>query len=82
MNQVYKVPSTAMVPGALSAYDLPDLVVAMSPRKTFLLGAADEKLQPLGEGALKEVYGESGGRLRVAADGETILIEAVKWCAE
>ena len=82
MNQMYKVPSTAMVAGALSAYDLPDLVVAMAPRKTFLLGATDEKLQPLGEGTLKEVYGESGGRLRVAAGGEATLIEAVKWCAE
>jgi hypothetical protein len=37
------------VAGALTAYDLPDLIGAMAPRKVLLVGLQDAKLEPASE---------------------------------
>jgi hypothetical protein len=37
----------ALVPGALTAYDLPDLIVALAPREVVLVNPLDPVGQPL-----------------------------------
>ena len=46
MNPFYKVNFSCTVPGALIAYDLPDLIGCISPRKVVLEDIKDQMLEP------------------------------------
>ena len=46
MNRFYKVNFSCSVPGALMAYDLPDLIGCISPRKVILEDIKDQMLEP------------------------------------
>ena len=91
MNQVYRIPSAAFVPGALTAYDLPDLLASLAPRKVLLMGPVDEAESPLDAVAAGETFRYpasqfqargAGSRFRIVARGEAELGELLKWCGE
>jgi hypothetical protein len=44
MNKFYEVPFSCTVPGALTAYDLPDLIACIAPGKVVLSAPADHML--------------------------------------
>lgn len=52
----------AVVPGALTAYDLPNLAEVIAPRDLLILDPVDALSQPLTEQEVKEVYTEVSGR--------------------
>src|SRR5262249_30221103 len=47
---------TNVVPGALKAYDLPDLAAMIAPRPLTIRGAVDPALKPVTKAALDEAY--------------------------
>ncbi len=46
MNRFYEVPFSAVVPGVLQAYDLPDLAAAVAPRKLLMINIKDQMNEP------------------------------------
>ncbi len=91
MNQLYKVPSTALVPGALTAYDLPDLLASLAPRTAAAAGPVDQSLLPLKPAAAAEAFRfpashyrslGAGDRLRILQPGEADLLDVLEWCAK
>ena len=78
------------VAGSLTAYDLPDLIGCISPRKIALVGLTDHMKKPASQELLYEemsfpvaAYAAKNGRenLRIIPDYEDI-IQVVKWCFE
>ena len=90
MNRYYTIPTTALVPGALTAYDLPDLIGAIAPRKVAVIGPQSQREEGLSEAEMQDVYRYAVARydslsaasnLRLALK-ESALAEVVHWCAE
>jgi hypothetical protein len=54
LNEFYKVSVASAVPGALTAYDLPDLMACISPRKIILSESTDHMLEPVSEEIIKQ----------------------------
>jgi hypothetical protein len=57
MNRFYKVPFSCFVAGALTAYDLPDLVGCIAPRRVALLDPQDQMNQPASQTLIEEELG-------------------------
>jgi len=55
MNRFYVFPTSCMVAGALTAYDLPDLLACFAPRKIAVVGPVDEKAPALSEADLLRI---------------------------
>jgi len=69
----YEVDFNWGVPGALTAYDLPDLVASIAPRKVIMAGTVDQMLDPVSFMQIKEVY-DFAQRTYKAAEAEGNLI--------
>jgi len=54
MNEFHKIPFSSAVPGAQTAYDLPDLLACTSPCNITLSESRDYLLEPESEGAIKQ----------------------------
>lgn len=89
LNTFYKVNANSLVAGALTAYDLPDLMGALAPRKFAVLGPRDHLDEPatlIEEKPFLQVafaaYQAAGSveRIRVLDSKET-LAKVVSWCA-
>ena len=90
LNKFYEMKFSCAVAGALTAYDLPDLIGCISPRKVVLVESTDHMLKPAsGELTDQElefpglVYSSKNvrGNLRVLSSYES-LASLVKWGME
>lgn len=54
MNQYYKVHFSCTVPGALKAYDLPDLIACIAPRKIAIVEPKDHMVETASEETVKQ----------------------------
>jgi dienelactone hydrolase len=64
-----------VVPGALEAYDLPDLAAALAPRPLTIRGAVDPAGKPVSQRELEEAYAAARAAYRAAgAEGSLELI--------
>ena len=84
----YEVDFSWGVAGVLKAYDLPDLIGCMVPRKVLLTGLKDHALEPASENLINQemtfprsVYSLKGvpDNLRIASSSETSG-DLVEWC--
>jgi cephalosporin-C deacetylase-like acetyl esterase len=83
MNRVYTVPTSSLVPGALTAYDLPDLLASIAPRRVAILGPRDQQMNPLTEVEAASAYAATmGASLRILVGGEQELTELVQWSGQ
>jgi hypothetical protein len=57
MNRFYEVDFSAFVAGALTAYDLPDLVGCIAPRRVALVGPQDQLKLPASQQLISEELG-------------------------
>jgi dienelactone hydrolase len=90
-NQFYTIPSTAMVGGALTAYDLPDLVASLAPRRVAILEPVDQAARPLTQNSAMKAYeypmkyyascGQEA-HLRILTGDKEDIIGMVRWCSE
>lgn len=87
MNRFYEVDFSAFVAGTLTAYDLPDLVGCIAPRKIALIGLQDQMNRPASQQLISEELGfprsafASRGlsrNLRVLSDES--IETTVDWC--
>ncbi len=78
------------VAGALTAYDLPDLIASLAPRKIALVDSKDQMKQTAGEGLIKEelafpgnVYSarNAAGNLRIIP-ATNDMASVAGWCLE
>jgi hypothetical protein len=88
---VYTVPSAALVPGALTAYDLPDLLASLAPRRVAAVTPVDQAQEVLGQAAASEHFRYTvshyrtrgaGANFRIPTQAEEGLVEAVVWGAQ
>jgi cephalosporin-C deacetylase-like acetyl esterase len=86
----YDLEYTWAVPGVLTAYDLPDLIGSLAPRKVALLRPLDQMLVPADDSLTglelafpirAYQYRQAAGHLRLAGSGEDAL-SLLKWCLE
>lgn len=92
LNQYYEFGTNCMVGGALTAYDLPDLIASLAPRKVALLNLSDQMKQPASDELLEQslAFPRSAYVLRQAADRIKILTtgddhslaEVLDWCLQ
>jgi dienelactone hydrolase len=89
-SQIYNVSANAFVAGALKAYDLPDLLASVVPRKVALMQPANAMLEPASKSSVDQTYsvarqwyGEQNAsdKLRIMQTGETDLLNAIRWCS-
>jgi len=91
MEKLYVFPTSCMVAGALTAYDLPDLLGCVAPRKIALVRPVDEKAAPLPEADLVDllqypisVYASQNRRHRLKftfSGTEGQIPDIVDWCS-
>jgi len=89
-NKYYEVSLSCTVAGALTAYDLPDLIACLAPGKIVLAELKDQMLDPtpadlvdqeLGFPRLVYANKNASGNLRIQSTPES-LVSLVKWCFE
>lgn len=87
MNEYYKAHFSCAVPGALTAYDLPDLLASIAPRQVAIAEPRDQMLNPASPDVVKEelrfprdVYAEKSASksLRIRPSLES-LVPLVNW---
>ena len=90
MNEFYKVKFSSTVAGALTAYDLPDLIGCIAPRKVVLAGLKDQMLESASVELIEQelafprtVYShkEASENLKITSSYES-LNSIVEWCFE
>jgi dienelactone hydrolase len=90
-ERFYVFPTSCMVAGALTAYDLPDLLASIAPRKMALVRPVDQAGAPLSDADLRRILAyplsvyssrQLRDRLRLlpAGAGETIA-DIAAWCS-
>jgi len=104
MNRVYKIGLTptgntgpglpyfidfsSTIAGVLTAYDLPDLIGSIAPRKVVLAGLKDQMLEPASEALINEelefprsayVFNKAPANIKVVSSYED-LASLVDWC--
>ena len=88
MNRFYTTPTDALVPGALTAYDLPDLVASIAPRRVAIMRPADQAAKPLPAAAAHEAYhyaalhyqsAGAAGNLKLVVDATEPLASVARW---
>lgn len=88
-NQFYKVDAKALVAGALTAYDLPDLIASLAARKCVISNAKNHLDEPGDPSVIKETLEvaqaaytarQSRDKLLIARDVQS-LSELARWCA-
>ncbi|MHB0876890.1 MAG: alpha/beta hydrolase family protein [Anaerolineae bacterium] len=87
-SRYYLVGSPAMVPGALTAYDLPDLMASLAPRPLLLANAVDPNEHILPEvvvrqqlAAVTAAYGGKGLQIRQWAEDQPCSEVFGEWLA-
>jgi len=88
MNQYYKVHFSCTVPGALQAYDLPDLIACIAPRKIAIVEPKDHMLETASEEIVRQelAFPLSVYALRKAPDNIKIIFSCenmdslAEWC--
>jgi hypothetical protein len=87
LNRFYEVPFSSFVAGVLTAYDLPDLIGCMAPRRVALINLQNQMNQPASEKLIAEelgfprsvyAYREFPGNLKVSSNQK--LETVVDWC--
>ena len=90
MNKFYETSFSCAVAGALTSYDLPDLIGCISPRKVVLVGSKDHMLKPASSELTYEesefpniVYSTKNvrGNFRLLSSSES-LVSLIKWGME
>jgi dienelactone hydrolase len=90
LNKFYKVIANSLVAGALTAYDLPDLIGSLAPRKCVVLRPRDHLNEPADPADVESItkfafdaYAARGHEdsIRLASSGE-LLVDAVSWCSD
>lgn len=90
LNKFYKVNANSLVAGALTAYDLPDLMGSLAPRKFAVLDPRNHMDEPAKlareKSSLQVVFGAykaagSADRIR-ALNSNQSLAKVVSWCAD
>jgi cephalosporin-C deacetylase-like acetyl esterase len=90
MNPFYKVKFSTVVPGALTSYDLPDLLGCIAPRKVVLAELKDHMLEPASAELIQQelefprsVYSIKNlpENMRIVSSQES-LASIVEWCFE
>ncbi|MFG0260855.1 MAG: alpha/beta hydrolase family protein, partial [Novipirellula sp. JB048] len=83
MHPLYDVNANALVAGALSAYDLPDLLASIAPRRVALLQPTNQLRAAASEdqitASLSFVEQHARDRLRVETQ-EVELKQLIQWC--
>ncbi len=88
LNKFYQFPFTCCVAGALTAYDLPDLIGSISPRKVVLAEINDQIKKPASKELIDEdmsfprkVYGQKNvaDNLKILPDSKDISAQ-IDWC--
>ena len=91
LNRRYTFRSDCMVAGALTAYDLADLLACAAPRKVVLVRPVDQEKRQLEQQALQPILQYPGSayesldasnHLRVSDGNDAALAELIEWCAE
>ncbi|MFC1558322.1 alpha/beta hydrolase family protein, partial [candidate division KSB1 bacterium] len=89
-NKLRKVNTSCTVPGAITAYDLPDLIGCIAPRKVFLAGLKNQMLEPASEKLLKQEllfprsvysYKSAEKNLKIQSAFKN-LDSVINWCFE
>jgi hypothetical protein len=89
-NKYYEIKFSCAVAGALTAYDLPDLIGCISPEKVVLVDSKDHMLKPASQELItkelelpRTVYSQknASGNLRVLPSPENPG-QLFKWCFE
>lgn len=89
LNRFYTTPTDALVPGALTAYDLPDLLASIAPRRVAIVGPVNQEAGALTPSAAAEAYRYTASRyqslgaassLRLLADSDAAISDMVGWC--
>ncbi|HNR41636.1 MAG TPA: alpha/beta hydrolase family protein [Bacteroidales bacterium] len=87
----YEVDFSWGVGGALTSYDLPDLIAGLAPRKVALNGIRNEMLQPADEEVIRQdlsfpfsVYSARGVPRNIMAgpSGDTDYLSVLRWCLQ
>lgn len=88
-NKFYSVNANALVAGALTAYDLPDLIATLAPRKCVIFKARNHLNEPAGPSVTREVLTvarnaytaqQAQDKLLVAQEDQS-LTALTRWCA-
>jgi dienelactone hydrolase len=88
LNKFYQFPFTCYVAGALTAYDLPDLIGSIAPRKVLLAEINNQSKKPASKELVDEemafplkVYGQKNvaDNLKILPNGEDISAQ-IDWC--
>jgi dienelactone hydrolase len=88
MNRYYQFPFTCCVAGALTAYDLPDLIGSISPRKVVLAEINDQSKKPASKELIDEemTFPRNVYSTKNVSDNLKVLTEvkdlnsAIDWC--
>jgi dienelactone hydrolase len=75
-SPLFYVPHDAMVPGALTAGDLPDVAGALAPRPLKLAGLVDGLNRKVSRKALHKTYGPAREAYRLATAPDCLSVEA------
>ncbi len=84
----YEVDFSSTIAGVLTAYDLPDLIGCMAPRKVVLAGLKDQMLEPASEALINEelefplsayAFKKASANIKVVSSYEN-LASLVNWC--
>ena len=90
MNRRYKLDVSAMVPKALTAYDLPDLVAAVAPRRVAFINPRDHLLEPANAPGWEQELAFSRAAYEHANVGSNLTVtgsdgnldQMIKWALE
>ena len=63
----------SVVSGAISTYDLPDLVAALSPRQVLISGMLNGAGQLFSSSELEKVYPSNGKHIHFSSEGADLL---------
>lgn len=89
MNRRYLYSSDCMVAGALTVYDLPDLLANLAPKKVAVFRPFSHDLQPLDHASAAAALEyplnhyrrlEAGGRLLIVEGDRPDIPSLIDWC--
>lgn len=72
----------SVVAGAITTYDLPDLVAALSPRSVRLSGMVNGAGQPLSSSELAKLYPSEAKHIRLSSSAEEEGTALLKWLGQ
>jgi hypothetical protein len=74
MTRIHRRVLEDMVPSALQAYDLPDLVAALAPREVWIVNATDPLRRPVGSSQVQGQYARAAQAFKLAGAASALRL--------